>query len=417
MLRGPSETDVRIKSRNVVARPLGNLQGTSAVNPRSSRKAATRSRTSSRTGFKVCPRRGYVTSSAFGQPRHGRPQELDPGERIGLAREEQDRAADRRPVGDPGVGPLRRTGGMERVAEQDERRIRAVRLGGGQARHATAVRVAADRDIAARSARRGGTPGPRPRPCAWAGRSPRRARRARPDRPRTASCSPTSRSPRARGTGAVPCREGSLYMGRSDGRRVGLTGHGRGLDAPGILTTNERMRHPWPWSPSSDRTRAPSPVVALTLAIALAWTPLGTRAAEFVPIVDPTPTPTPTPIADPTPTSDSDARVRRPRRARRRRQRRSRRPSRRRRPRPRRPARRRWPPASRSTAVATGTASACRSTGPAVARWPARTPPAILAHYYQGTTLGSISATRRSGSWSCRIGARRRPSRSSSTAG
>ena len=39
---------------------------------------------------------------------------------------------------------------MERVAEQDERGIRRIRLGGGEAGDAAAVRVAADRDIRGR---------------------------------------------------------------------------------------------------------------------------------------------------------------------------------------------------------------------------------------------------------------------------
>ena len=57
----------------------------------------------------------------------------------------------------------------------------------------------------------------------------------------------------------------------------------------------------------------------------------------------------------------------------------------RRRPRPVRPCSGR---PSRSTVAATATASGCRSTAPAAARWPARPRPTILAHYYQGTTLG-----------------------------
>ena len=47
-------------------------------------------------------------------------------------------------MGDPGLGPVRLTGWMQRVAEQDEGRVRGVRLGRGEARDATAVRVAAD---------------------------------------------------------------------------------------------------------------------------------------------------------------------------------------------------------------------------------------------------------------------------------
>src|SRR4029078_2488611 len=80
------------------------------------------------------------------QERHGRAEELDPGERIGLAREEQDRAADGRPVRRALGGALRTARGMERVAEQDERGIVRVGLGGGKAGDAAAVRLAADGD-------------------------------------------------------------------------------------------------------------------------------------------------------------------------------------------------------------------------------------------------------------------------------
>ena len=113
------------------------------------RKAAARSRASSRTGFSVWPRRGYVTSSARAQARDRRAQEIDPRERIRLARQQQDRTADGRPVGDPRVRPLRGPGRVERVAEQDEARIGCVGFGGGEARHAAAVRVPSDRDVGA----------------------------------------------------------------------------------------------------------------------------------------------------------------------------------------------------------------------------------------------------------------------------
>ena len=52
-------------------------------------------------------------------------------------------------MGDPGVRPLGRAGRMERVAEQDEPGVRGVGLGRGEARHATAERMAADGHVRA----------------------------------------------------------------------------------------------------------------------------------------------------------------------------------------------------------------------------------------------------------------------------
>ena len=72
------------------------------------------------------------------------PQQVDPGERIRLARQQQDRAVDGRPVGDPGGGPLRGSGRMERVAEQDERGIRGTGFGRGEAGDPAAVLVTTD---------------------------------------------------------------------------------------------------------------------------------------------------------------------------------------------------------------------------------------------------------------------------------
>ena len=82
-----------------------------------------------------------------GQSAHGVPQEADPCERVGLAREQQDRAADPRPVLDPGGGALRRAGRVEREAEQDEGRVGGVGLGGGEARDPATERLAADHDV------------------------------------------------------------------------------------------------------------------------------------------------------------------------------------------------------------------------------------------------------------------------------
>ena len=61
-------------------------------------------------------------------------EEVDPGERIGLPRQQQDRASDGRPMGDPRVRAVRRAGRMERVAEQHQGGIGRVRLGCGEAR-------------------------------------------------------------------------------------------------------------------------------------------------------------------------------------------------------------------------------------------------------------------------------------------
>ena len=75
------------------------------------------------------------------------------------------------------VGPLGRAGRMQRIAEQDERGVRRTGLGGGQARDATAVRVAADGDVAPSGTTRwnAGTASSARR---LAGRSPRRPRPA-----------------------------------------------------------------------------------------------------------------------------------------------------------------------------------------------------------------------------------------------
>jgi hypothetical protein len=69
-------------------------------------------------------------------------QQLDPGERVGLAREQQDRAADRGPVGDSRLRSLGPSGRMQRIAEEDERLVRGVRLGRREARHPPAERMA-----------------------------------------------------------------------------------------------------------------------------------------------------------------------------------------------------------------------------------------------------------------------------------
>ena len=107
--------ELRPRSIAVSARRPLSAQPASGI---AARKEATRSRTSSRTGLSVCPRRGYVTSSPCASSGDGGPQQVDPRERVRLAREQQHRAGDRRPVGDPRLRPLGRAGRVERVAEQ-----------------------------------------------------------------------------------------------------------------------------------------------------------------------------------------------------------------------------------------------------------------------------------------------------------
>ncbi len=92
------------------------------------------------------PSRGYVTSSASPQQRNCGAEEIDPGERIGFALEEQDGTTDRRPVTGPFGGIVGRPGRMKRIAEEHEARVVGVRLRGGQAGDTPAVRLAADRD-------------------------------------------------------------------------------------------------------------------------------------------------------------------------------------------------------------------------------------------------------------------------------
>ena len=85
-------------------------------------------------GLSVCPSFGYVTSSASGSRRTAsrrRPIRANGSE---FARQQQDQAANPRPVLDPGGCALRRAGRVEREAEQHEGRVAGVGLGGGEAR-------------------------------------------------------------------------------------------------------------------------------------------------------------------------------------------------------------------------------------------------------------------------------------------
>ena len=81
-------------------------------------------------------------------------------------------------------------------------------------------------------------------------------------------------------------------MGRSDARGVVLTSHGRGPDAPRMLSTTARTRHPLALASRirlGDLTRS---LGVLALAVSVVGAPASMCAAE------PDPTPTPTPIAD-----------------------------------------------------------------------------------------------------------------------
>ena len=90
-----------------------------------------------------------MTSSASGRVADGLAQQVDPRERVRLAREQEHRALDRRKVRDAGA-ELGSARPMQRVAEEHEAGDRPVRLGrpigGEETRDAAAVGVAADRD-------------------------------------------------------------------------------------------------------------------------------------------------------------------------------------------------------------------------------------------------------------------------------
>ena len=183
-------------------------------------------------------------------------------------------------------------------------------------------------------------------------------------------------------------------MGRSDGRRVGLTGHGRGQYAPGILRTTatqeasvalasivrSRSRAAVPRRPDAD------PGGRLGAARGERGRARADRSRRRSPTPDaepdtrrPTPTPTPTPVPTPDPDARPDARS-------------DARPDADPDARPDgsdHPRRR----ASRSTAAATATASGCRSTAPRAARSPARTRRRSSPTTTRARRLGSIAAT------------------------
>ena len=193
--------------------------------------------------------------------RDRRAQQVDLGERVRLARQQQDRAADRRPVGDPGLGPLGRAGRVERVAEQDERRVRGVRFRGGQAGHPAAVRVPADDHVRRRRARPGGRPARRPRPCAWAGRSPSRSTpRAASPLTNGAMLAAVPRRPVPQIAAEIHHRQRSRG-GPVDGTPRGPTGSWPSTDAPAILApprTRDPCRRSSIGAPSARARRSPT---------------------------------------------------------------------------------------------------------------------------------------------------------------
>src|SRR4029079_9025995 len=77
-------------------------------------------------------------------------KQLDPRERVGLAGEEQHRAADGGPMRDAGLRILWLARRMERVAEQDEGGVGRVWLGGGEAGDATTEGMTTDGDVGVR---------------------------------------------------------------------------------------------------------------------------------------------------------------------------------------------------------------------------------------------------------------------------
>jgi hypothetical protein len=82
------------------------------------------------------------------EPADGSAEEVDPGERVRLAGQEEDGTRDRRPVGDARLA-VGRTGAVERVAEEDEAGVACPGFGSGEARDPTAERVAPDGDVRA----------------------------------------------------------------------------------------------------------------------------------------------------------------------------------------------------------------------------------------------------------------------------
>ena len=175
---------------------VGRLTGRAPV-PGRATNAATRSSTSSSTGLSVCPSRGIGHQLGVREQPDGDAEQLDPGERVGLAGEQQDRAVDRGPVGDPRLGALRGAGRVHRVAEEHEAGVarRPPRRRGSPRDRRTSGRP---RPSPGRREPRRARRGRRPPPCASADRPRRRRRRAAGGPRRTAPCSPRCRSRRGR---------------------------------------------------------------------------------------------------------------------------------------------------------------------------------------------------------------------------
>ncbi len=80
-------------------------------------------------------------------------EEIDPCERVRLAREQQHRHVDRRPVGAAHF-PVGNPGSVERIAEADEAGTAAGLRGREEASHAATVRLTADEQLCRRHAAR-----------------------------------------------------------------------------------------------------------------------------------------------------------------------------------------------------------------------------------------------------------------------
>ncbi len=286
-------------------------------------------------------------------------------------------------MGDPGVGPLGRSGRMERVAEQDEPGVRGVGLGGGEARHATTEGVATDGDVRLGSGPRGGRQAGRPRPCAWAGRWPWRPRRAPADRRRTGPCWPPCRSRRVPGSTRMP-----MPYRVAGTARPGYIGHGPVGSWPGRRPTRPSSGLPAPEGPMpltvhdaaaprlTDR-RSPSRSSSAAR-----------RARSGASVAGPRDGARRGPAARrPSPTAEPDSDCPRPT------------------PAPTDPGRPSSARPSRSTAAATATASACPSTAPAAGRSPARTPRRSSPTTTAARPSGRSRPRPASGSGSCRLAA------------
>ena len=177
---------------------------------------------------------------------------------------------DRRPMADPGVGALGRSGRVERVAEQHEAGIRRVGLGGRQARDASAIGVAADGHVRRRRddqvERRDGV-------LRLALGQVDGARRPRPGpaaRSRTAPCWRPSRSLRGQGRQRTLTPQAYPCGGPSGCRRVVRSGHGRRTGRTEILASQSvrgtmpiHQRHRKRAAPDREPGGAVAPALAL----------------------------------------------------------------------------------------------------------------------------------------------------------